>query len=597
MRAKDKAAATHATLRIYNTLSKRKEPFATVRPGKVGIYLCGPTVYDKAHIGHMVGPVIFDSIKRYLAYCGYDVTWVVNITDVDDKLIKKANERGITMLQVAEENIADYHQNLAALGVDQIDHFPRATECMPEIIQFIECLIERGIAYESDGDVYFDVGKDPGYGKLSNRSIESMQGEGGAGGERKRHVADFALWKSAKPGEPSWDSPWGAGRPGWHIECSAMSKKILGETFDIHGGGLDLVFPHHENEIAQSECCHSKPMVLYWAHNGLLRAGATTGKVGGRSEREGDGEAASDFGELSRAAAGGADAISGKMSRSKGAGGLADLITRQGGERIRFFLLRTHYRSTVLFNEPAIEEAGVGLETFYRLFKRYQRITGANFYALTAPSERGETPLSAGKDPVVAAAEECRQRFLAAMDDDFNTGGAIGELFELAKVANRYCEEKDLEGAGKNDAASVATLELLMTTIKELASILGMFTKPPAEVGGSQAEVLLAKLMPLVIDLRAEARKNKKFAVADKIRDGLGPLGIVLEDRAGGTEWSTSGASGSANADGVMKLLIQLRSDARANKDFATGDAIRNRLSEIGITLEDRAGGTEWTKS
>jgi cysteinyl-tRNA synthetase len=198
---------------------------------------------------------------------------------------------------------------------------------------------------------------------------------------------------------------------------------------------------------------------------------------------------------------------------------------------------------------------------------------------------------------VVAAAEECRQRFLAAMDDDFNTGGAIGELFELAKVANRYCEEKDLEGAGKNDAASVATLELLMTTIKELASILGMFTKPPAEVGGSQAEVLLAKLMPLVIDLRAEARKNKKFAVADKIRDGLGPLGIVLEDRAGGTEWSTSGASGSANADGVMKLLIQLRSDARANKDFATGDAIRNRLSEIGITLEDRAGGTEWTKS
>jgi cysteinyl-tRNA synthetase len=597
MRAKDKAAATHATLRIYNTLSKRKEPFTTVRPGKVGIYLCGPTVYDKAHIGHMVGPVIFDSIKRYLAYCGYDVTWVVNITDVDDKLIKKANERGITMLQVAEENIADYHQNLAALGVDQIDHFPRATECMPEIIQFIECLIERGIAYESDGDVYFDVGKDPGYGKLSNRSIESMQGEGGAGGERKRHVADFALWKSAKPGEPSWDSPWGAGRPGWHIECSAMSKKILGETFDIHGGGLDLVFPHHENEIAQSECCHSKPMVLYWAHNGLLRAGATTGKVGGRSEREGDGEAASDFGELSRAAAGGADAISGKMSRSKGAGGLADLITRQGGERIRFFLLRTHYRSTVLFNEPAIEEAGVGLETFYRLFKRYQRITGANFYALTAPSERGETPLSAGKDPVVAAAEECRQRFLAAMDDDFNTGGAIGELFELAKVANRYCEEKDLEGAGKNDAASVATLELLMTTIKELASILGMFTKPPAEVGGSQAEVLLAKLMPLVIDLRAEARKNKKFAVADKIRDGLGPLGIVLEDRAGGTEWSTSGASGSANADGVMKLLIQLRSDARANKDFATGDAIRNRLSEIGITLEDRAGGTEWTKS
>ncbi len=266
-----KTTPAHPTLRVYNTLSKRKEPFATVQPDKVGIYLCGPTVYDKAHIGHMVGPVIFDCIKRYLTYCGYKVNWVVNITDVDDKLIKKANERGISMLQVAEENIADYNSNLAALGVDQIDHFPRATECMPDIIKFVECLIEQGIAYESDGDVYFDVGKDPDYGKLSNRSIESLQGEGGAGGERKKHVADFALWKSAKPGEPSWDSPWGPGRPGWHIECSAMSKKLLGDTFDIHGGGLDLVFPHHENEIAQSECCHNSPMVLYWAHNGLLR--------------------------------------------------------------------------------------------------------------------------------------------------------------------------------------------------------------------------------------------------------------------------------------------------------------------------------------
>jgi cysteinyl-tRNA synthetase len=517
------------------------------------------------------------------------VTWVVNITDVDDKLIKKANERGITMLQVAEENIADYHQNLAALGVDQIDHFPRATECMPEIVKFVECLVERGIAYESDGDVYFDVGQDPEYGKLSNRSIESIQGEGGAGGERKRHVADFALWKSAKPGEPSWDSPWGAGRPGWHIECSAMSKKILGETFDIHGGGLDLVFPHHENEIAQSECCHKQPMVLYWAHNGLLRAGATTGKVGGRSEREGDGPTASATGQ--------SDAVSGKMSRSKGAGGLADLIQRQGGERIRFFLLRTHYRSTVLFNEPAIDEAGTGLEAFYRLFKRYQRITGANFYALTAPTTRGATRLNAGKEPVLAVAEECRQRFLAAMDDDFNTGGAIGELFELAKVANRYCEEKDLEAAGKTDAAAVATLAVLMTTIKELANILGLFIQPPKEPGGSGADDLLTKLMPLVIDLRAEARKSKKFAIADKVRDGLGPLGIALEDRAGGTEWTKSGAAAADSADGLMKLLINLRADARANKDFAMGDAIRNRLSEIGITLEDRPDGTEWTKA
>jgi len=591
MSAKQQSADAHPTLRIYNTLSKKKELFTTVSPGKVGIYLCGPTVYDKAHIGHMVGPVIFDCIKRYLTYCGYEVNWVVNITDVDDKLINKANERGISMLEVAEENIADYHFNLDALGVDQVDHFPRATACMDDIVALIESLVERGFAYEADGDVYFDVGKDPQYGKLSNRSVESMQGEGGSTGARKRHPADFALWKSAKPDEPSWDSPWGAGRPGWHIECSAMSRKLLGETFDIHGGGLDLVFPHHENEIAQSECCHGKPMVKYWAHNGLLTAGSASGKVGGRSQREGEaasGESASDFGELSRAADG---QVSGKMSRSKGAGGLAELIKRQGGERIRFFLLRTHYRSTVLFDEPAIEEAGAGLETFYRLFKRFKRITGADFYALTAPTSRGATSLAAGGADVLKAAEECRQKFLAAMDDDFNTGGAIGELFELAKVTNKYCDQHDLEGAGKGDVAAMATLELLMTSIKELANVLGIFVHPPAESGGG--DDLLAQLMPLVIELRASARKNKNFAVADKIRDGLGPLGITLEDRAGDTEWSGGGPDAT---DGIMKLLIQLRADARAAKDFATADTIRNGLSAVGITLEDRAGGTEWSR-
>jgi cysteinyl-tRNA synthetase len=583
MTAKEKTADAHPTLRVYNTLSKKKEPFRTVAPGKVGIYLCGPTVYDKAHIGHMVGPVIFDCIKRYLEYCGYDVTWVVNITDVDDKLINKANERGISMLDVAEENIADYHFNLDSLGVDQVDHFPRATACMDDIVALIESLVECGFAYEADGDVYFDVGKDASYGKLSNRSVESMQGEGGSTGGRKRHPADFALWKSAKPGEPSWDSPWGAGRPGWHIECSAMSRKLLGETFDIHGGGLDLVFPHHENEIAQSECCHGKPMVNYWAHNGLLTAGAASGKVGGRGDREKAGEAAGEAG----------DAVSGKMSRSKGAGGLADLIKRQGGERIRFFLLRTHYRSTVLFNEPAIEEAATGLEAFYRLFKRFTRITGAGFYALTAPTSRGAPSLAVGGAEVLKAGEECRQKFLAAMDDDFNTGGAIGELFELAKITNKYCDEGDLEGAGKGDVAAMATLELLMTTIKELANVLGIFVQSPTNAGADGDE-LLGQLMPLVIELRASARKNKNFAVADKIRDGLGPIGITLEDRAGGTEWSGGGPDAT---DAIMKLLIQLRADARAAKDFATGDAIRDNLSAIGVTLEDRAGGTEWTRS
>ena len=566
----------HPTLHIYNTLSKRKEPFRTVEQGKVGIYLCGPTVYDKAHIGHMVGPVIFDCIKRYLTYCGYQVNWVVNITDVDDKLINKANERGMTMLEVAEENIADYNGNLTALGVDQIDHFPRATDCMDEIIAIVASLVDQGFAYASEGDVYFEVGQDAHYGKLSNRTVDAMQGSGGGTADRKRGLADFALWKSAKPDEPSWDSPWGKGRPGWHIECSAMSKKILGETFDIHGGGLDLVFPHHENEIAQSECCHSKPMVTYWAHNGLLRASNAAGKVGGRSEREGEPET----GE------------SGKMSRSKGAGGLADLIARQGGERIRFFLLRTHYRSTVLFNEPAIEEAGTGLESFFRLFKRYTRITGNDFYDLTAATTREAGLFQSGDDTTLTAAATCRDKFLTAMDDDFNTGGAIGELFELAKITNKFCDDANLEDASK-DTDAIAKLEQLLTTLKELAGILGIFTKPPTQAGGAN-EKLLAQAMQLLIDLRTEARANKNFATADAIRDGIGPLGIVLEDRAGGTEWT---GGDDRSLDGIMQLLITLRQSARENKDFATSDTIRDRLAAINVTLEDRAAGTEWSQT
>ncbi|TWT77722.1 Cysteine--tRNA ligase [Posidoniimonas polymericola] len=556
----------HPTLQIYNTLSKKKEPFEPVKEGKVGIYLCGPTVYAEAHIGHLVGPVIFDCITRHLKHRGYDVTWVVNITDVDDKLINKAQERGITMLEVAEENIKDYQGNLAALGVDQISEFPRATECMQEIIDFVADLVKQGYAYASEGDVYFDVGKDREYGKLSNRSVADMQGDGGGQAARKKSAADFALWKSAKPGEPSWESPWGDGRPGWHIECSAMSKKILGETFDIHGGGLDLVFPHHENEVAQSECCHGKPMVKYWAHNGLLRKDSAAGKIGGKSDR---GEPDADAG--------------GKMSRSKGAGGLADLIKKQGGERIRFFLLRTHYRSTVLFSEPAIEEAAIGLEQFYRLFKRYTRVTGKDFYDLKLPTDAAIPCLS---DPAAKA----RDKFLAAMDDDFNTGGAIGELFELAKIANKLCEEKKLEESDA-DADAVAEFTATLTAVKELSAILGIFQAPPASAGGETDE-LLGKVMQVVIDLRAESRKAKNFAVADAIRDGLAPTGIVLEDRAGGTEWS---GGGDAAMDGVMQMLIDLRATARKNKDFATGDAVRDQLNAAGVTLEDRAGGTEWT--
>ena len=329
---KSKNNKTMLPIRIYNTLSQQKEDFEPVVPGKVGIYLCGPTVYKEAHIGHLVGPIIFDTVKRFLVHCGYDVSWVVNITDVDDKLIAQSQERGIPMSQVATEMTMDYCANLLAVGVDQISSLPRATDHMDDIIAMIKDLEAKDFAYAVDGDVFFDVMRDRQYGKLNNRSAADQQGEGGEAASKKRSAADFALWKSAKPGEPSWDSPWGQGRPGWHIECSAMSKEILGETFDIHGGGLDLKFPHHENEIAQSECCHDKPMAKYWMHNGLLRAG-TAGKLGGRGDRE---DATAQQGEQTPE-----QAEAGKMSRSKGAGGLRGLIARQGGERLRFFLLRT----------------------------------------------------------------------------------------------------------------------------------------------------------------------------------------------------------------------------------------------------------------
>ena len=254
------------------------------------MYLCGPTVYKPSHIGHMVGPVIFDAIKRYLTYSGFETTWVVNITDVDDKLIAESQKRGIPMSAVADEMTADYKANLAAMGVDTIDVFPKATDYIGEIIDFTADLIAKGFAYESGGDVYFEVEKFAEYGKLTNRTLAQMTGDGGGTASLKRSPFDFALWKSAKPDEPSWDSPWGKGRPGWHIECSAMSCSILGETFDVHGGGLDLQFPHHENEIAQSEARNGKPMAKYWMHNGLMQASNEVGKVGGRKTREADGE-------------------------------------------------------------------------------------------------------------------------------------------------------------------------------------------------------------------------------------------------------------------------------------------------------------------
>jgi cysteinyl-tRNA synthetase len=525
------------SIRIYNTLTKTKETLQTVEPGKVGMYLCGPTVYAEAHIGHMVGPVIFDSIKRYLQYSGYEVTWVVNITDVDDKIINKSREKGISMFQLATQMTADYLANLQSLGVDQMDHMPRATENMDEIIKFIGELIDRGFAYASQGDVYFDVLKDEEYGRLSNRTADAQQGEGGETASRKRSTGDFALWKSAKPDEPSWPSPWGNGRPGWHIECSAMSRRILGKTFDIHGGGLDLVFPHHENELAQSRCCHGQPMVRYWLHNGLMRADAEKGKVGGKSDRD---DGAAKEGVVSEPASV-EEATAGKISRSKGGGGLAKLIERQTGERIRFFLLRSHYRSTTVFGDGPLEEAGASLETFYRLIHRFEKISGIDFY------DKDQLPIGKRRSDFVApplrhaAIDELvklREDFLSNMDDDFNTGGATGDLFEMVRALNRFIDSEGLEEPAKSTPDTIAMLTTGMTIFKEMSSILGIFVRPPKQSGGNEdATQLLEGLMQLIIQLRSDARAKRDFATSDSVRDGLTQIGITLQDGKNGTTW------------------------------------------------------------
>ncbi len=510
-----------AEIRVYNTLSKTKEPFEPLHSPQVGMYLCGPTVYAESHIGHMVGPVIFDTIKRYLRYCGYDVTWVVNITEVDDKLSAKSRERKIPMSQIAVEMTADYLSNLKELGVNQIDQLPRATDFMPQIIQFIEALQAKGFAYAVDGDVFFDVVKDPHYGQLSNRTLDAMQGEGGEAAGKKRSAGDFALWKSARAGEPAWDSPWGQGRPGWHIECSAMSHAILGTTFDIHGGGLDLMFPHHENERAQSGCCHDAPMVKYWMHNGLMRAGEK-GKVGGKSDRETNTDTD----------------VSGKISRSKGAGGLSDLIRRHTGERIRFFLLRTHYRSTIIYGEDGLEESGTSLEGFYRFFDRFAEITGHSFYDLVAAETRDQVTIHVGKDETLAEVLQLREKYLAAMDDDFNTGLAISVLFDLLRTANRHIDSHKLTTAADPQAAATKSLIVVAEVLRELTAILGLFRKPPIPTsGGEESAVIVDGLMSLIIDLRKDARGRKDFATGDQIRDRLATLGMALLDKKEGTSW------------------------------------------------------------
>jgi cysteinyl-tRNA synthetase len=482
--------------------------------------------------------VIFDAVKRYLVYSGYQVTLVINVTDVDDKLIKESQLRGMTMAALAQEMTADYLRNLATMGVDTVDHFPKATENIDEIIQLTQSLVNKGFAYASDGDVYFDVAKDQDYGKLSHRDVASMHGEGGDMAERKRSSADFALWKSAKPGEPSWDSPWGKGRPGWHIECSAMGRRLLGETFDIHGGGLDLVFPHHENEIAQSECCHGKPLAKYWMHNGLMQASDEVGKVGGRNTRDAgaDNSAAKSLSAVGDQAA----QEAGKIGKSKGASPFTELLKDHAPETIRFFLLSTHYRRPIDFGDARLQETQTAIEQFYRFFKRFQRVTGKSFYSLEAATTRRAGDALGGDDPLLKQVADIRKHFLEAMDDDFNTGGGTADLFELVRTLNKFVDEHQLEAPGRADAAKIAALAGGATTLRELAGTIGLFRAEPADATAGGGDDLVGKLMTLLIELRAEARKKKDFPTSDRIRNGLAEIGVALEDRPGGTEWQRS---------------------------------------------------------
>ncbi len=499
------------SLRLYNTLTRQKDLFESVRPGKVGMYLCGMTVYKPPHIGHMVGPVIFDAVKRYLQFKGFEVTWVVNITDVDDKLIDAAREQNTTVADLAELHTKNYMAALRALGVDTIDHFPKASDHIGEIVEMCRVLVEKSFAYAADGNVWFEVTKDPDYGKLSNRRLsDSEAGTRSLEGAGKRHPADFALWKSAKPGEPQWQSPWGPGRPGWHIECSAMSCKILGQTFDIHGGGMDLLFPHHENELAQSESATGKPFAKYWLHNGLTRI--NTKKISGSDAATAEGAA-----------------ILASVS-------VAGLIEQHGAELLRYLLLSTHYRSPIDFSDEVIESTKKGLSVFARLFERIERLSGKPAAEKQADLDGEASALLEGPHaPFAKAMIALKGKFLEVMDDDFNTAGAIGVLHEAAGEINAFLERNDAEKTKPAEAILIARGGV--QTLRNLGLVLGLFraqiAPPPA---GSQGETL-EKVMQLLIQLRQNARAAKNFALADGIRDGLAGISITLEDRPGETGW------------------------------------------------------------
>ena len=501
------------SIRVYNTLTNQKEPFEPLQPGKVGMYVCGPTVYKDSHIGHAVGPVIFDAVKRYLTSRGFDVTLVINITDVEDKIIAESLSQGRPPFALAEEITANYLAAMDQLDVRAgIDHMPKVSTHMGDILRLIERLIERGFAYEADGDVYFDVAKDNEYGKLSNRRADEQFGQRELEAGQKHNPGDFALWKAAKPDEPEevrFDSPWGRGRPGWHIECSAMSMRYLGDSFDIHGGGMDLIFPHHENEIAQSECATGKPFAKYWMHNGLTRF--KTKKI---SKSDAEMAAALD-----------------KMALDR-------LLEKYGGELLRFFVLGTHYRRPIDFSDEEMEAKKKALATFHRLFERVERITGKSPYEdipLATEALQAPASISTEAKQLIGEVAEDRERYLQAMDDDFNTAAATAALFDLAGRINRFIDTQKLEGGDDEEQQAVA-LEAARQLLV-LGRMIGLFLHPPSAAGGGADTALLSDVMQVLIDVREHCRKNKDFAAADMIRARLGELNITLEDRPDGTLW------------------------------------------------------------
>ena len=489
------------SLKIYNSLTKKKEEFTPLEEGKVKMYVCGVTVYDRGHVGHARAAVVFDVIFRFLRYRNYEVTYVRNYTDVDDKIIRRANQEGVSCPEIAERYIREYEEDMQALRVERPTHEPRATENIPQIIALVQKLLDKGFAYPVDGDVYFSVEKFPSYGRLSGRDLEEMRaGARVEVDERKNNPLDFALWKSSKPGEPQWDSPWGKGRPGWHIECSAMSQRYLGESFDIHGGGKDLIFPHHENEIAQSEAATGKPFVRFWVHNGFVNI-----------EHE-------------------------KMSKSLGnILAIRDLLREYHPEALRLFLLSNHYRSPVDFSFQNMTEARANLDRFYSLLQGVEEFLAGRKEAipLTPKTLRGVAK------EVYEKVYTVKENFLEAMEDDFNTALALGHIHDLTRVLNRVLGDKGF----RKDPAAAALLDEGRSRLLESGKILGLFQQSATEFFNSQrqrylqAKGLQETEIQDLVRRRETARKEKDWVRADEIRAQAASLGIVLEDGPTGTTW------------------------------------------------------------